>query len=388
MRQGFRFIDTDTHVGPNVETLEEHAGPVLRSRWDELRPYYQPVTEGHHLSIDPIPFTRDLNTGTDAEQTRAGGAGGEIPLRKAISLNYVEKPVPEVNNANWQGRLEDMDKEGVDVHLIFPATFSTAASVFDAELQTELYAAYHRYLYAYCGDAPDRLKATILTSSADPDWSAAEIRRLASEPWVSAVTLVLAEGMPADDPTLDPIWLAMDEADLPLVHHSFFYEPPYFPGYRDIWGNLAIARMAAHPWGAQRLLAYVMLSGLFDRFPNLRIGFSECSGGWVGGWLNRLEYQADYLRARLPEVKRTPIEYAQEGRVFCGIELDEGPAVARGVAEVVGEGVLMYSSDYPHGGCRFPTSVDLVLGWREALGDDHLRRIASENAARFLRLDA
>jgi predicted TIM-barrel fold metal-dependent hydrolase len=388
MRQGFRFIDTDTHVGPNVETLEEHAGPVLRARWEELRPYYQAVTEGHHLSIDPIPFTRDLNAGTDADQTRAGGAGGEIPLRKAISLNYVEKPVAEVNNANWEGRLEDMEKEGVDVHLIFPATFSTAASVFDTELQTELYAAYHRYLYAYCASAPDRLKATILTSGADPEWSAAEIRRLAPEPWVSAVTLVLAEGTPADDPSLEPIWRAMDEADLPLVHHSFFYEPPYFPGYRDIWGNLAIARMAAHPWGAQRLLAYVMLSGLFDRFPNLRIGFSECSGGWVGGWLNRLEYQADYLRARLPEIKRTPIEYAQEGRVFCGIELDEGPAVARGVAEVVGEGVLMYSSDYPHGGCRFPTSVDIVLGWREALGDDHLRRIASENAERFLRLDA
>ena len=72
MKEGFRFIDTDTHVGPNVETLEQHAGPVLRRRWDELRPYYQQVTEGHHLSIDPIPFKRDLNTGSDdhADQRR------------------------------------------------------------------------------------------------------------------------------------------------------------------------------------------------------------------------------------------------------------------------------------------------------------------------------
>ena len=151
MKEGFRFIDTDTHVGPNVETLEQHAGPVLRRRWDELRPYYQQVTEGHHLSIDPIPFKRDLNTGSDITQTSAGGAGADIPLRKAISLNYTEKPVAEVNNANWQGRLEDMDREGVDVHLIFPATFSTAASVFDTEMQTELYGAYHRYLFDYCG---------------------------------------------------------------------------------------------------------------------------------------------------------------------------------------------------------------------------------------------
>ena len=42
----------------------------------------------------------------------------------------------------------------------------------------------------------------------------------------------------------------------PSLYHSFFYEPPYFPGYRDVWGNLAVARTAAHPWGAQRILAY------------------------------------------------------------------------------------------------------------------------------------
>jgi len=49
-------------------------------------------------------------------------------------------------------------------------------------------------------------------------------------------------------------------------------EPPYFPGYRDIWGNTVVARTAAHPWGAARLCAYLILSGLFDRYPNLRAG--------------------------------------------------------------------------------------------------------------------
>ena len=73
--------------------------------------------------------------------------------------------------------------------------------------------------------------------------------------------------------------------------------------------------------------------------------------------------------------------------MFCGVELDEGPAVVRGVAEVAGDGVLMYSSDYPHGGCRFPTSADIVLGWRSELGDEQLRKLCSENAEQFLRLD-
>ena len=220
----------------------------------------------------------------------------------------------------------------------------------------------------------------------DPEWSAAELRTIADKPWLAACEVLLPEGLPADDPSLDPIWEAMDEADLPLVHHSVFYEPPYFPGYRDIWGNLAIARMASHPWGAQRLTAYVTLSGMFDRYPNLRLGFAECSGSWLGGWLNRMTYQADYLAARLPQTNRTPIEYALEGRIFCGVELDEGPDAVLGVAAILGDGVLMYASDYPHGGCRFPVSTDVVLAWRDKLGDESFAKLTSRNARRLLRM--
>jgi hypothetical protein len=48
VRDGYRIIDTDTHVGPNVETLHRYAGPRLLARWDELTPYLQPVTDGGH----------------------------------------------------------------------------------------------------------------------------------------------------------------------------------------------------------------------------------------------------------------------------------------------------------------------------------------------------
>jgi hypothetical protein len=382
VRDGYHIIDSDTHVGPNVETLELYAGPVLRRRWDELTPFYQPVTEGHHLSINPYPFKRQLRTGS-LEQ--AATKGGKIPLKGNTALNWEVHPAPEVNNLNAAGRLTDMDREGVDVHLIIPATFANAATVLDDEMALELYSSYHRYLSDYCSVAPGRLKGSILAAGVDPQWSAARIRELAKEPWVAAVIPVLPEGMPLDDPALNPIWEAMDETDLPILHHSFFYEPPYFPGYRDIWGNLAIARAASHPWGAQRLLAYALLSGMFDEYPNLRIGFAECSSGWVAGWLNRLDYQQAYLSRTLPETKLTPTEYARSGRVFCGVELDEGEAITQSVIDVIGDGVLMYSSDYPHGGCKYPTSPDVVLQWK-GLGEETLRKLFSTNAANYLRM--
>jgi len=141
--------------------------------------------------------------------------------------------------------------------------------------------------------------------------------------------LLLPEGLPVDDPSLDPIWDAMADADLPLVYHSFFYEPPYFPGYRDMWGNLAVARTAAHPWGAQRILAYLLLSGMFDHWPSLRVGFAETGAGWLPNWLLRLDFMSKYLNTTVPETKHTPLEYAQKGNVFCGIQLYEGAVMAK-----------------------------------------------------------
>ena len=75
------------------------------------------------------------------------------------------------------------------------------------------------------------------------------------------------------------MFAAMGDFDLPLLHHSFFYEPPYFPGYRDIWGNVVIARAAAHPWGAQRLLAYLTLSGSSTDSPTCASGSRSAAPG-------------------------------------------------------------------------------------------------------------
>lgn len=384
MKHGYRIIDTDTHVGPNMETFEQYASAELRRRWTELEPYFMPISEGHHLSIDPIKYDRQMNVSADPE--RAAGAGQSGALKGKLTPLWERRPTSGVSDLNARGRLDDMDAEGADVHLIIPATWSTAGVMLDWPLAVELYEAYHRYLDDYCAADPARLKAAIMAPAVDPEWAAATIRDLADRPWAVAVTPALPPGLPVDDPTLAPIWEAMNDADLGILHHSFFYEPPYFPGYQDIWGNVVVARSAAHPWGAQRLLGYLLMSGMFDRFPNLRIGFAECSAGWLPGWLTRLEGQAHYLHRALPERGRTPLEYAMDGRLFVGIEPYEGAAMCKAVVDVCGDGVLMFQSDYPHGQCMFPNTPDAVLEWEGVVGEESMRKIMWDNAARYLRL--
>ena len=395
MRAGYRVIDVDTHVTPSVEVLLRYADADLRARAAELAPYTRvleptagrvhPETPYSILRINPIPYERVAGQKAGASVT-AKGAGARGALEGRVD-NLAGKGVSVgVQHDNPTGRLRDMDVEGVDVDLIIPGTWAPGSSALDLGLARLLYAAYHRYMADYCSADSRRLKGLLLVPGADPAWAARTIREHAAADWAAAVWPILPEGLPVDDPDLAPIWEAMGEADLPLVHHSFFYEPPYFPGYRDVWGNAIVARTAAHPWGAQRALAYFLISGLLDRYPRLRVGFVETGHGWLAHWVLRLNSQVKFVKSARPELAHTPLEYVQMGRVYCGIENHEGPLMTKAIVDILGDHVLMYQSDYPHPESLFPHGTDVVIGWRDVLGEEATRKLMGENAARFLRL--
>ncbi|HZR98664.1 MAG TPA: amidohydrolase family protein [Chloroflexota bacterium] len=395
MRSGYRVIDVDTHVTPSVEVLLRYADADLRARAADLQPYIRvleptagrghPETPYSILRINPIPYERVAGQKAGA-RVDAKGAGARGALEGRVD-NLAGKGVSTgVQHDNPTGRLRDMDVEGVDVDFIIPGTWAPGSSALDLGLARLLYAAYHRYMADYCSADSRRLKGLLLVPGADPAWAAQTIREHAAADWVAAVWPILPEGLPVDDPDLAPIWEAMGEADLPLVHHSFFYEPPYFPGYRDIWGNAIVARTAAHPWGAQRALAYFLISGLLDRYPRLRVGFVETGHGWLAHWVLRLNSQVEFVKSARPALAHTPLEYVQMGRVYCGIENHEGPLMTKAIVDILGDHVLMYQSDYPHPESLFPHGTDVVIGWRDVLGEEATRKLMGENAARFLRL--
>jgi len=398
MRQGYRVIDVDTHVTPSFEVLMRYADEELRSRADELQPYVRrtkPVAgRGHPLEeygvvrVNPFPFERMAGRRYGEVDDQLAGAGARGALEGRTKNEATKAVHDNIQHDNPEGRLLDMDVEGVDVNLIIPGTWAPGSSALEINLGKAMHRAYHRYMTEYTSADSRRLKGIALAHCGDPQGSADMIEELAELDWVAGVWPVLPEGMPIDDPDLRPIFAAMNDADLPIVHHSFFYEAPYFPGYRDVWGNAAFARTAAHVWGAQRLLGYVLISGMLDVFPNLRVGCVETGHGWMPNFITRLDKQIRFVSGGTvpPELKHTPFEFVEMGRVFCAIEAFEGPIITKGVIDVLGDGVLMYESDFPHPECMFPNSTDHVLEWKGLLGEDATRKLMGENAMRFLRL--
>jgi hypothetical protein len=396
MRQGFRVIDSDTHVNPSLDVLLRYADQPLRDRLDDLRPYMKKVkvqkgrgdaedqAESTILSIKQLRYQRVAGEKLSVPTDTAGGTGFLSGRTQMVTRTPIAARVAE---DNARGRLADMDTEGRDIDFIIPGTWAYGAPALAPHLTCGLYDAYHRYMAEYCAADSRRLKSMVLAPATEPAWSARVIEDLAKEDWVAAVWPLLPEGIPIDDPDLEPIWAAANDADLPIMYHGFTIETPYFPGYRDVWENPAMSRCAGQTWGGQRFLSFMLMGGMLDRYPHLRVGTLETGHGWLPHWLVRLTRQIDYVRGSVsPKVQHTPVEYARMGRVYCGIDFSEGVELTRSVIDLIGDHVLMFESDYPHPETIFPDHADAVIGWRKTLGETAMQKLMWENAARFFRL--
>jgi predicted TIM-barrel fold metal-dependent hydrolase len=233
----------------------------------------------------------------------------------------------------------------------------------------------------YCGAFPDRLGGVVLASARDIEGSVAEIRRWGQSRWAWGVLPYAPYGTPLDHPDLEPVWAAAQEFDLAVTLHTFTVMPPYAPGGLDTWDNLFLQRSAAHPWCGMRNMAALIGSGVMDRYPKLRIGTLEAGHGWLPFWMRRIDEHAETIRAAIAPLKGKPSEYVMGGRYFQSIEIPEGEKLTNAVTDLVGEGVLMYASDYPHGESHFPESVGLVLDWNMAAA--RKRKLFWDNAVRL-----
>ena len=95
----------------------------------------------------------------------------------------------------------------------------------------------------------------------------------------------------------------------------------------------------------------------------------------------RLDEHAETIKAALPPLSGKPSEYVCSGRYFQSIEIPEGARLTNAVADLVGDGVLMYASDYPHGESHFPESAGIVTAWE--MPETRKRKLLWDNALRF-----
>jgi predicted TIM-barrel fold metal-dependent hydrolase len=181
----------------------------------------------------------------------------------------------------------------------------------------------------------------------------------------------------------DPIYAEAERLDVGIAFH-----------HKSVHGELTDQRFhnfltvhtIGHPIEQMMSLTSVIMGGVVERFPKLRIAFLEGGVGWVPFWMDRMDEEFEKRgKYEAPYLTKEPSEYVRSGRIYFGVECEEHTipdAVRWGL-----EDTLLYSSDYPHWDGDWPHTIKAVRE-RDDLSEDVKRKMLHDNAARFYKLEA
>jgi len=276
-------------------------------------------------------------------------------------------------------RLPDMDEMGIDTAVLFGGHCFLVASIVESpEIAAATLRVYNDYLAGYCAAASDRLRAVAMLPMQDPTVAADELRRTVGD--LGFVAGVLPphhqNGTTLDDPALEPIWSAAEELGVPICIHTIGIQiSPVAPLTRT-----KVMREAYGGVPSMLALGSLVLGGVLDRHPELRVALLEAGAGWVPYVLDRMQESYEAFGLRSNRFARDPHETITGGQVFVSTEPDEPTLPV--VADLLGADHIVLGSDYchPEGKCPF-TMHDLAA--RDDLDDALKRKILFDNPARL-----
>ena len=142
--------------------------------------------------------------------------------------------------------------------------------------------------------------------------------------------------------------------------------------------------MTAFPFELMIALMHMIGEGVFDRYPRLKVAYMEGACGWVPFWLERLDEHFEKLRPQFPNQQRRPSEIVRSEQVCFTMEPEE--ETLNHVLDTIGDGQVLYASDYAHWDCEFPDSVRAIAD-RDNVTAARKQAVLSDNARRFFRLE-
>lgn len=256
-------------------------------------------------------------------------------------------------------RIDALDKMGIDRQLVFDQYMecvldSAAPEAFGAMRR------YNDYVLDWAHGFP-RLAPVCVLCTSDVDVAVAEAGRVAA---LGAVAVHIPGGrLPAGlapcAPEWDRLWGTLSDAGIAVVlHHG---APLLSEDWRDsAWRSLApspsdpdhddfhsrpFVWMTSHLY-AEITLTFMVLGGVFDRFPNLRLGVVESGASWVASWCQRMDVLADTTSRYLSrQLSLTPSEFVRRQVRVTPFPFEP---VGSWIAQTGFEEVYAFSSDFPH----------------------------------------
>ena len=367
----YRAISADSHIIEPPHLWEKWLAPELRK--------FAPK-----LVKDP--------EGGDAWQYGEGMAPAPIGLvgvrrgRKYTDPDYkwTGLRIDQVNQGAFYGepRLAEQDEDGVSAEVIYAPVRAAMhfMSPGNDEIAMAGVQAYNNWLHQeFCAVAPQRLVGLALIPNIGIEGALAELRRTHQMGMKGCTIMAWPSGgmnLSRDD---DPFWAEAERLGVPVSIHV------RLSGKEGLKGAIAAGALAgkgAAPINplvtmstgavadAPKLLAEMVYSGMFDRFPRLQMVFGEVNVGWVPVVLESMDdhYNRDRIWTKT-ELQRMPSTYWKTNFAATFI-IDRFGVRSR---DQIGTETMMWSTDYPHHRCDWHETRRII--------DEHMQGVPAREAA-------
>ena len=353
---GLTVHDADAHIMETPGWLKSYADPAFRERIEtlgyeggnELKQTGDPNEQLHDLTASFARMAQRHRSGAyravEAEEIMArknfAATGSFLPEDRGRALDLLGFASQLLFNTFHNSRLRNWE-HGKDLDL--------AIAVADA---------HNRGMAEFCA-LDTRLLPTMYVPLADLERAEDCAQRAISQ---GAAALLVASGCPpTHSPShvgLDPVWRAASEAGIPVVFHvggtGDLIDPNYFnnglpipPDFHGGAENFRSVDYMGIPGPPSQTLATMIFDGVFERFPQLRVGVIEQGAIWVPSWLRQMEAAFDAFsrhEERLRNLSMRPTDYVRRQIRFTPYPTEDvGWIIANS-----GPQVCMFSSDYPH----------------------------------------
>jgi uncharacterized protein len=266
-------------------------------------------------------------------------------------------------------RLKAMDRQGVDVHVIFPSLFLALAPDSPA-VELALSRAYNRFLADRCSGSGGRLRWVMQPSLKNMDETVKDIAWARRHGAIGVHLRGLEGNRPIDDPDFYPLYQVAQELDMPICVHIGNAST----AFRQLRRN-AQNRPSRFHMSVPTIMSFtaVATSEISTRFPKLRFGFFEVGSSW----LTYVVTQAFKVRDDRDRRAFTQSVMRERNLYVTCEEHEELPLIL----QYAGDEHLVIGSDYGHPGDVDETIlVQQKLRARTDLSETQKRRILSDNA--------
>jgi predicted TIM-barrel fold metal-dependent hydrolase len=304
-------------------------------------------------------------------------------------------------------RLAEMDREGVAAEMIFPGDARAILPLvpmlrrYPQDVVAAGVRAYHRWLVDTFGAHSDRmLLVGDPGSGVDVEAMLAELRWLGEHGFVATqVPNVRGRGLrPLHDEYFDPYWSLCEELDLTVALHAGYgsEQCEFIDKIHEIERNMKAAGRSdllnelmntegffALDYRPRQAIWQMMLGGVFDRHPNLRLYLAEIRGDWIPDTFRHLDAVYDRARGSVA-AQRSPSEYWQSN---CMTSLSFVHKAEVEMRHEIGVDRIVFGRDFPHAEGTWPNTADWLTDAFQDVPEDELRLMLGENAIRFFGLD-